>query len=170
MLTNYELIYQAVNKLAEIMNRKDMKLDQKKKGSTADLRKKEKENRKLQLELNQEKEKFNHMAIKYQKELSEMQAVSSGSLRILEPVWNAIFLTQIFSQQQLAEECTYRNELQMQLDSKESDIEQLREKLNDLQQRMDNSSVTSLQTDETDSNIAGRVAGGPDWIWLVHCV
>lgn len=78
MLSNYlpTLIYQAVNKLAEIMNRKDMKLDQKKKGSTADLRKKEKENRKLQLDLNQEKEKFNHMAIKYQKELSEMQAVS----------------------------------------------------------------------------------------------
>lgn len=57
------------------MNRKDMKLDHKKKGSTADLRKKEKENRKLQQELNLEKEKFNHMAIKYQKELSEMQAV-----------------------------------------------------------------------------------------------
>uniref|UniRef100_A0A673A429 Rho-associated protein kinase n=1 Tax=Sphaeramia orbicularis TaxID=375764 RepID=A0A673A429_9TELE len=127
--TERTLKTQAVNKLAEIMNRKDMKLDQKKKGSTADLRKKEKENRKLQLELNQEKEKFNHMAIKYQKELSEMQA-------------------------QLAEECTYRNELQMQLDSKESDIEQLREKLNDLQLRMENSSVTSLQTDETDSNIA----------------
>uniref|UniRef100_A0A671LKL7 Rho-associated protein kinase 1 n=1 Tax=Sinocyclocheilus anshuiensis TaxID=1608454 RepID=A0A671LKL7_9TELE len=120
---------QAVNKLAEIMNRKDMKLDQKKRGSTTDLRKKEKENRKLQLELNQEKEKFNHMAIKYQKELNEMQA-------------------------QLAEECTYRNELQMQLDSKESDIEQLREKLNDLQLRVDNSSVTSLQPDEFDSNIA----------------
>ncbi|XP_030608096.1 rho-associated protein kinase 1 isoform X1 [Archocentrus centrarchus] len=127
--TERTLKTQAVNKLAEIMNRKDMKLDQKKKGSTADLRKKEKENRKLQLELNQEKEKFNHMAIKYQKELNEMQA-------------------------QLAEESTYRNELQMQLDSKESDIEQLREKLNDLQQRMDNSSVTSLQPDETDSNIA----------------
>lgn len=78
-------MYQAVNKLAEIMNRKDMKLDQKKKGSTADLRKKEKENRKLQLELNQEKEKFNHMAIKYQKELSEMQAVSSGALKMVEP-------------------------------------------------------------------------------------
>lgn len=76
-----------MNKLAEIMNRKDMKLDQKKKGSTADLRKKEKENRKLQLELNQEKEKFNHMAIKYQKELSEMQAVSSadtGHPQVLE--------------------------------------------------------------------------------------
>uniref|UniRef100_A0A674ES26 non-specific serine/threonine protein kinase n=1 Tax=Salmo trutta TaxID=8032 RepID=A0A674ES26_SALTR len=119
----------AVNKLAEIMNRKDMKLDTKKKGNTTDLRKKEKENRKLQLELKQEKDKFNHMAIKYQKELSEMQA-------------------------QLSEECTYRNELQMQLDSKESDIEQLREKLIDLQLRMDNSSVTSLQMDETDSNIA----------------
>uniref|UniRef100_A0A8C9ZK01 Rho-associated protein kinase 1 n=1 Tax=Sander lucioperca TaxID=283035 RepID=A0A8C9ZK01_SANLU len=139
--TERTLKTQAVNKLAEIMNRKDMKLDQKKKGSTADLRKKEKENRKLQLELNQEKEKFNHMAIKYQKELSEMQA-------------------------QLAEECTYRNELQMQLDSKESDIEQLREKLNDLQQRMDSSSVTSLQTDETDGNIAGRVTAGPNWTLL----
>uniref|UniRef100_A0A8C2GV19 non-specific serine/threonine protein kinase n=1 Tax=Cyprinus carpio TaxID=7962 RepID=A0A8C2GV19_CYPCA len=55
---------------------------------------------------------------------------------------------------QLAEECTYRNELQMQLDSKESDIEQLREKLNDLQLRVDSSSVTSLQPDEVDSNIA----------------
>ncbi|MEQ2215097.1 hypothetical protein XENOCAPTIV_027428, partial [Xenoophorus captivus] len=69
------LICQAVNKLAEIMNRKDMKLDHKKKGSTAELRKKEKDNRKLQQELNQEKEKFNIMAIKYQKELNEMQAV-----------------------------------------------------------------------------------------------
>lgn len=144
------------------MNRKDMKLDQKKKGSTADLRKKEKENRKLQLELNQEKEKFNHMAIKYQKELSEMQAVSTGSynqifffLSSLPIVSNPNLF--ICHQQQLAEECTYRTELQMQLDSKESDIEQLREKLNDLQQRMDNSSVTSLQTDETDSNIAGKV-------------
>lgn len=58
------------------MNRKDIRLGQKKRDSTTDLRKKEKENRKLQLELNQEKEKFNHMAIKYQKELSEMQAVS----------------------------------------------------------------------------------------------
>lgn len=50
----------------------------------------------------------------------------------------------------------------MQLDSKESDIEQLREKLNDLQQRMDNSSVTSLQTDETDSNIAGKLSTRPN--------
>lgn len=64
-------------------------------------------------------------------------------------------------EQQLAEEFSNRNELQMQLDSKESDIEQLREKLNDLQQRMDNSSITSLQTDETDSNIAGSAVTAP---------
>lgn len=73
------------------MNRKDMKLDQKKKGNTADLRKKEKENRKLQLELNQEKEKFNHMAIKYQKELSEMQAVSSRNSKDTSPVKSQSF-------------------------------------------------------------------------------
>lgn len=66
-----------------------------------------------------------------------------------------------FLSQQLAEESAYRTELQMQLDSKESDIEQLRERLNDLQLRMDNSSVTSLQTDETDSNIAGKVSSSP---------
>ncbi|XP_058035135.1 rho-associated protein kinase 1 isoform X2 [Ahaetulla prasina] len=125
---------QAVNKLAEIMNRKDFKLDRKK-VNMQDFKKKEKENRKLQLELNQEKEKFNHMVIKYQKELNEMQA-------------------------QLAEESTYRNELQMQLDSKESDIEQLRSKILDLQQGMDSTSVASLQADETDGSVTeSRIEG-----------
>ncbi|XP_025978579.1 rho-associated protein kinase 1 [Dromaius novaehollandiae] len=126
--TERTLKTQAVNKLAEIMNRKDFKIDRKK-ANMQDLRKKEKENRKLQLELNQEKEKFNHMVVKYQKELNEMQA-------------------------QLAEESTYRNELQMQLDSKESDIEQLRRKILDLQQGMDSTSVASLQPDETDGNLS----------------
>ncbi|XP_054035659.1 rho-associated protein kinase 1 isoform X1 [Dryobates pubescens] len=125
--TERTLKTQAVNKLAEIMNRKDFKIDRKK-ANMQDLRKKEKENRKLQLELNQEKEKFNQMVVKYQKELNEMQA-------------------------QLAEESTYRNELQMQLDSKESDIEQLRRKILDLQQGMDSSSVASLQADETDGSL-----------------
>lgn len=59
------------------MNRKDFKIDRKK-ANMQDLRKKEKENRKLQLELNQEKEKFNQMVVKYQKELNEMQAVKSS--------------------------------------------------------------------------------------------
>ncbi|KFP23232.1 Rho-associated protein kinase 1, partial [Egretta garzetta] len=126
--TERTLKTQAVNKLAEIMNRKDFKIDRKK-ANMQDLRKKEKENRKLQLELNQEKEKFNQMVVKYQKELNEMQA-------------------------QLAEESTYRNELQMQLDSKESDIEQLRRKILDLQQGMDSTSVASLQPDEPDGNLS----------------
>uniref|UniRef100_A0A8B9CMT6 Rho-associated protein kinase 1 n=1 Tax=Anser brachyrhynchus TaxID=132585 RepID=A0A8B9CMT6_9AVES len=126
--TNNTLTKDAVNKLAEIMNRKDFKIDRKK-ASMQDLRKKDKENRKLQLELNQEKEKFNQMVVKYQREVNEMQA-------------------------QLAEESTYRNELQMQLDSKESDIEQLRRKILDLQQGMDSTSVASLQTDETDGNLS----------------
>nr|XP_013798449.1 PREDICTED: rho-associated protein kinase 1 [Apteryx mantelli mantelli] len=126
--TERTLKTQAVNKLAEIMNRKDFKIDRKK-ANMQDLRKKEKENRKLQLELNQEKDKFNQMVVKYQKELNEMQA-------------------------QLAEESTYRNELQMQLDSKDSDIEQLRRKILDLQQGMDSTSVASLQSDETDGNLS----------------
>ncbi|XP_061452610.1 rho-associated protein kinase 1 isoform X4 [Rhineura floridana] len=118
---------QAVNKLAEIMNRKDFKLDRKK-VNMQDFKKKEKENRKLQLELNQEKEKFNQIVIKYQKELNEMQA-------------------------QIVEESTHRNELQMQLDSKDSDIEQLNRKILDLQQGMDSTSIASLQPDDTDGNV-----------------
>lgn len=44
----------------------------------------------------------------------------------------------------------------MQLDSKESDIEQLRRKILDLQQGMDCTSVASLQTDEADGNLSGK--------------
>ncbi|XP_012657473.1 rho-associated protein kinase 1 [Otolemur garnettii] len=130
--TERTLKTQAVNKLAEIMNRKDFKIDRKK-ANTQDLRKKEKENRKLQLELNQEREKFNQMVVKHQKELNEMQA-------------------------QLVEECTHRNELQMQLASKESDIEQLRAKLLDLS---DSTSVASFPSaDETDGNLPeSRIEG-----------
>jgi hypothetical protein len=55
---------QAVNKLAEIMNRKDFNKVNKKevnKATSAELRKKEKENRKMQQDLTLEKEKFNEM-------------------------------------------------------------------------------------------------------------
>uniref|UniRef100_A0A8C2MCA4 Rho-associated protein kinase 1 n=1 Tax=Cricetulus griseus TaxID=10029 RepID=A0A8C2MCA4_CRIGR len=130
--TERTLKTQAVNKLAEIMNRKDFKIDRKK-ANTQDLRKKEKENRKLQLELNQEREKFNQMVVKHQKELNDMQA-------------------------QLVEECTHRNELQMQLASKESDIEQLRAKLLDLS---DSTSIASFPSaDETDGNLPeSRIEG-----------
>ena len=65
--TERVLKQQAVNKLAEIMNRKDFnKLDKNdkkvaSKWTSAELRKKEKENRRIQQELTMEKEKFNTM-------------------------------------------------------------------------------------------------------------
>lgn len=45
-------------------------------GPDTEVHRKEKENRKLQLELRAEKEKLNSTIIKYQRELDEMQAVS----------------------------------------------------------------------------------------------
>ncbi|KAG2467960.1 ROCK2 kinase, partial [Polypterus senegalus] len=95
---------QAVNKLAEIMNRREIRGSGSRRGNDTDVRRKEKENRKLQLELRSEKEKLNSMMIKYQKEINEMQA-------------------------QIADESQVRIELQMALDSKDSDIEQLRNQL-----------------------------------------
>ena len=64
---------QAVNKLAEIMARKDFKPPTKK-ATSVELRKKEKECRKLQQDLNAEKEKFNEMCAKMQKDLQDLQA------------------------------------------------------------------------------------------------
>ena len=49
------IVFQAVNKLAEIMNRKDFSTKQGKKVHASELRKKEKECRKLQQELTQVK-------------------------------------------------------------------------------------------------------------------
>ena len=73
--TEKMLKQQAVNKLAEIMNRKETAKNPKadKKATSAELRKKEKENRRLQQELGVEKEKFNQMVAKYQKDLQDLQ-------------------------------------------------------------------------------------------------
>lgn len=62
---------QAVNKLAEIMNRKDSVINAassktKTKVSSADLRKKEKESRRLQQELTQERDKYSELLLKFQ--------------------------------------------------------------------------------------------------------
>ena len=77
MHTEKMLKVQAINKLAEIVHRKDnlTRKDKKaeSKASSAELRKREKENRKLQLELNTEKEKFNQMVSKTQKDLQDLQ-------------------------------------------------------------------------------------------------
>uniref|UniRef100_A0A8C8SJ41 Rho-associated protein kinase n=1 Tax=Pelusios castaneus TaxID=367368 RepID=A0A8C8SJ41_9SAUR len=114
LLNERTLKTQAVNKLAEIMNRKDPV----KRGADTDVRRKEKENRKLHMELKSEREKLTQMMIKYQKEINEMQA-------------------------QIAEESQIRIELQMTLDSKDSDIEQLRSQLQSIHIGLDSSSIGS---------------------------
>lgn len=57
------------------MNRKEVRGGGSRRGNDTDMRRKEKENRKLQLELRSEKEKLNSSIIKYQREINEMQAV-----------------------------------------------------------------------------------------------
>merc|ERR1712223_1821737 len=66
---------QAINKLAEMMMRKDLQPKPgQKKVSMEELRKKEKECRRLKHELQTEKEKFNHMVAKNQSDLQNLQA------------------------------------------------------------------------------------------------
>lgn len=65
--------FQAVNKLAEVMNRRVPV-----RGGT-EVHRREKENRKLQLELRAEKEKLNSTIIKCQREMTDMQAVSRAA-------------------------------------------------------------------------------------------
>jgi len=101
--TEQVLKMQAVNKLAEIMNRKDMNTTSKK-SQSGDLKRKERECRKLQQELIQEKEKFNQMTLKWQKDIQDLQA-------------------------SISEEHQIKLKLQMELDSKESEIEALTRKL-----------------------------------------
>ncbi|XP_026079631.1 rho-associated protein kinase 2-like isoform X3 [Carassius auratus] len=121
---------QAVNKLAEIMNRKEVRGGGSRRGNDTDVRRKEKENRKLQLELRSEKEKLNSTIIKYQREINDMQA-------------------------QLADESQVRIELQMALDSKDSDIEQLRGLLNSLNiQSLDSASMSSGPDMDTDESLS----------------
>uniref|UniRef100_A0A673JEJ8 Rho-associated protein kinase 2 n=1 Tax=Sinocyclocheilus rhinocerous TaxID=307959 RepID=A0A673JEJ8_9TELE len=120
---------QAVNKLAEIMNRKEVRGGGSRRGNDTDVRRKEKENRKLQLELRSEREKLNSSIIKYQREINDMQA-------------------------QLADESQVRIELQMALDSKDSDIEQLRSLLNSLNvQSLDSASMSSGPEMDTDESL-----------------
>uniref|UniRef100_A0A8C1QNE4 non-specific serine/threonine protein kinase n=1 Tax=Cyprinus carpio TaxID=7962 RepID=A0A8C1QNE4_CYPCA len=111
---------QAVNKLAEVMKKNDVRTPQ---GNTVDVRRKEKENRQLQLQLRTEKDKLNNTIIKYQREINEMQAT-------------------------LAEESQVRLEMQMALDSKDSDIERLRCQITSLSiHSLDTSSISSTGND-----------------------
>uniref|UniRef100_A0A8C8D7D3 non-specific serine/threonine protein kinase n=1 Tax=Oncorhynchus tshawytscha TaxID=74940 RepID=A0A8C8D7D3_ONCTS len=130
--TERTLKIQAVNKLSEIMNRRETMRAGHRHDDTLDMRRKEKENRKLQLELRSEKEKLNSTIIKYQREINDMQAV-------------------------LSDESQVRMELQMALDSKDSDIEQLRCQLTSLSiHSMDSTSISSSNDmDDSDTRLEG---------------
>ena len=135
MLNNERLLkQQAVNKLAEIMNRKDFNKKDRRaesKATSAELRKKEKENRRLQQELTMEKEKFNQMVGKYTKDLQDLQAT-------------------------LYEESQSRLKLSMELDTKESDLETLQNKLAHI--NLDTASLSSGTGDFGDPD-GGLMAG-----------
>ncbi|PFX19790.1 Rho-associated protein kinase 2 [Stylophora pistillata] len=107
---------QAVNKLAEIMNRKDLMqtASRKRKATSDDLRKKEKECRKLHQELGAEREKYGQMVTKFQGQLAEYQM-------------------------NLQMETEQRQKMQMELDSKDLTIERLNSQL---KQKALNTSIT----------------------------
>lgn len=121
--TEQLLKLQAVNKLHEILNRKDINTTKgKNKVSSADLRRKEKDCRKLEQELKQEREKYSQLAAKWQKDLQDLQA-------------------------QVYEENQTKLRLQMELDSKDSEIEQLQMKLASM-----NSETASLSSADNDGD------------------
>uniref|UniRef100_A0AAV2LV66 non-specific serine/threonine protein kinase n=1 Tax=Knipowitschia caucasica TaxID=637954 RepID=A0AAV2LV66_KNICA len=122
---------QAVNKLAEVMNRRET-VSRGQRGSDTTVHRREKENRKLQLELRAEKEKLNSTIIKYQRELNDMQGV-------------------------LAEESAVRLEMQMALDSKDSDIEQLRCQITSLSVHSMDSTSSSTDLDTTADGYPVRI-------------
>ncbi|XP_024935598.1 rho-associated protein kinase 2 isoform X2 [Cephus cinctus] len=127
--TEQLLKQQAVNKLEEIMNSKDFTSvgKTKKKVSAADLRKKEKDCRRLQQELTQEREKYGQLAAKWQKDLQDLQA-------------------------QLVEENSSKLKLQMELDSKDSEIETLQMKIASI--NSETASVSSVENDGEDSGLS----------------
>lgn len=154
------------------MNRKEIRGGGSRRGNDTDMRRKEKENRKLQLELRSEKEKLNSAIIKYQKEINEMQAVGTVLRNIIFYQFQQLSLpatlrlAQIGSHsssvflQQLSEESQMRIELQMALDSRDSDIEQLRNYLQSLSvPSLDSASVNSGPEFDTDDAYTGGGIG-----------
>ncbi|CAH1989957.1 unnamed protein product [Acanthoscelides obtectus] len=117
----------AVNKLHEIMNRKDLRdsIKGKSKVTNADLRRKEKDLKKLQQELSLEKDKYNQMIANYQKNIQDLSI-------------------------QLNEEMAAKQRLQMELDSKDADLEQLNLKLNALNSETASLSSADNEGDEPD--------------------
>lgn len=129
---------QAINKLAEVMKKTDGRPHQ---INNTDIRRKEKEIRQLQLQLRTEKEKLNHSIIKYQREINDMQAM-------------------------IAEESQVRLEMQMSLDSKDSDIERLRSQLTSLSiHSLDTTSISSIGNDlDSDEAYPAAESGLEGWL------
>uniref|UniRef100_A0A6P7F7B7 Rho-associated protein kinase let-502 n=1 Tax=Diabrotica virgifera virgifera TaxID=50390 RepID=A0A6P7F7B7_DIAVI len=123
---------QAVNKLHEILNRKDIRESGKGKSkvSNADLRRKEKDLKKLQQELSLEKDKYNQMISNYQKNIQDLSA-------------------------QLSEELSGKQRLQMELDSKDADLEQLQTKLWSMNSETASLSSADNEGDEIDAVFEG---------------
>jgi len=126
--TEKMLKLQAVNKLAEVMNRKDLQKDSRNrhKVSSDAMKKKEKECRRLQAELEKEKDKFSKLTTKYAEDLENSSMLYN-------------------------EEFQKATDLQMQCDSKDGQLEVLQRQLQMLQ--VDVSSVCSEVVDDTSSNI-----------------
>ncbi|KAF7992936.1 hypothetical protein HCN44_005717 [Aphidius gifuensis] len=125
--TEQLLKQQAINKLTQVLNRKDMVVvhgGKNKKASSADLRRKEKECRRLQQEITQEREKYSQFTAKFQKDFQDLQA-------------------------QLVEENQSKLRLQMELDSKDSEIETLQMKISSM--NSETASVSSIENDGDDS-------------------
>lgn len=131
-LKNETLLKQtAVNKLTEVMSRKDQmapgKNNKAKAGSAGDLKKKEKEARRLQQELTQEREKYNQLLVRF----SENQTA-------------------------LAEEVNQRTKLQMEIDSKDTQIEMMQNKL------VETKSLSSAENDAAEDGSQDSIIEG----WL----
>ncbi|XP_014236609.1 rho-associated protein kinase 1 isoform X1 [Trichogramma pretiosum] len=124
---------QAINKLSEVLFRKDNSHGKTKdKASSADLKKKEKDCRRLQQELTAEREKYGQLSAKMQKDIQDLQA-------------------------QLVEENQCKLKLQMELDSKDSEIETLQAKIQ--QMNSETASVSSVENEGEDEHGVMRLEG-----------
>ncbi|XP_014669063.1 PREDICTED: rho-associated protein kinase 2-like [Priapulus caudatus] len=129
---NNLLKQQAVNKLEEILKRKDFSQKNTKKANAADLRKKEKECRKLQQDLTQEKEKFSNTVMSFRKQIQDVEV-------------------------SLYEEGQMRTKQQMESDSKDLEIEQLKRQL-----ALIRTDVTSINSGSSEDDIVENPLEG----WL----
>lgn len=123
--TEKMLKMQAVNKLAEVMNRKDMSKDNRKNKVSADsLRKKEKECRRLEQELRKLEERIGNLTFNSQRDLDELHLA-------------------------LSEEQNRNNELQMQLAGKDANMDLMRMEI-----QSHSVDSASLYSGDADSNFS----------------